>query len=126
MTYMKWSADLLDRIVQADDLKVSPLRADLATYGTPTWIWCVAVDGDLYVRAYSGKGSRWYGAALQSPEGRIVAAGQALDVTFTPVEGPINAKIDLAYARKYKSSRYLAPMVGAPARAATMRIDPRA
>ncbi|WP_353063901.1 DUF2255 family protein [Tunturiibacter psychrotolerans] len=34
------------------------------TYGTPTWIWSVFVDENLYVRAYNGTGSRWYNAAL--------------------------------------------------------------
>jgi hypothetical protein len=27
----------------------------MVTYGTPTWIWSVAVDGALYVRAYNGR-----------------------------------------------------------------------
>jgi hypothetical protein len=33
-----------------------------ATYGTPTWIWSVVVDGALYVRPYNGPDSRWYQA----------------------------------------------------------------
>ena len=34
----------------ADDLHISPFREDGVTYGTPTWIWSVAVDDALYVR----------------------------------------------------------------------------
>ena len=45
------------RIAQADDLHIAPLRDDGKTCGTPTWIWSVAVDGELYVRAYSGRNS---------------------------------------------------------------------
>ena len=42
-----WTEDELRRIVEADDLHIAPLRPDGRTYGTATWIWCVAVDGDL-------------------------------------------------------------------------------
>ena len=39
--------------------------------------------------------------------------------------GPINDRIDEAYREKYRDSPYLAPMIGAPARAATVMIAPR-
>ena len=55
----EWSKEELHKIATADDLHIAPFRGDGVTYGTPTWIWSVAVDGDLYVRAYNGKGSRW-------------------------------------------------------------------
>lgn len=41
-----------------DDLHTPPFRADGATYGAPTWIWSVVVDGRLFVRAWNGKGTR--------------------------------------------------------------------
>ena len=47
------------------------------------------------------------------------------DVVFESVGGPINDQIDDAYRAKYAGSPYLAPMVGARARAATVRITPR-
>jgi hypothetical protein len=47
----KFRKEELHNIDEADDLKISPFRADGTTYGTPTWIWEVVVDGDLYVRA---------------------------------------------------------------------------
>jgi hypothetical protein len=64
------------------------------TYGTLTWIWSVAVDDDLYVRAYNRSDSSWYKAAIQQKAGRIVAAGATKEVTFEAVEGPINDRID--------------------------------
>ena len=54
-----WSGEVLQKIAVADDLHISPLRDDGVTYGTPTWIWSVAVDDALYVRAYNGKQSSW-------------------------------------------------------------------
>ena len=70
-----WPKDELSRIAETDDLHVSPLREDGKTYGTPTWIWSVVVAGGLYVRAYNGRNSRWYQAAIRQKAGRITAAG---------------------------------------------------
>ncbi len=120
-----WAKDELRRIAEADDLHISPFRADGVTYGTPTWIWSVAVDDALYVRAYNGRDSRWYQAAVRQKAGRITAAGMTKEVTFEPVEGPINDRIDDAYRAKYRGSPYLSPMIAGAARAATVRVAPR-
>lgn len=119
-----WKRDELNRIAAADDLHISPFREDGRTYGTPTWIWSVVVDGDLYVRAYNGTNSRWHKSAMKQHGGRITVAGMTKNVAFEPVDGPINARIDDAYRAKYASSSYLAPMIGDRARAATVKITP--
>lgn len=120
-----WSKDELRRIAEADDLHIAPLREDGATHGTPTWIWSVAVDGALYVRAYNGKGSSWYRAAVRQRAGRIIAAGMTKEVSFETVDGPINDRIDDAYRAKYGGSPYLGPIIGHRARSATVRVLPR-
>jgi hypothetical protein len=120
-----WPKDDLRKIAEADDLHIAPFREDGATYGTPTWIWSVAVDDALYVRAYNGLNSRWYQAAVREKAGRIIAAAMTKEVTFEPVDGSINDRIDKAYRAKYRDSPYLRPMIGARARAATVRIMPR-
>jgi hypothetical protein len=120
-----WPKDELRKIAEADDLHISPLREDGGTYGTPTWIWSVAVAGSLYVRAYNGQNSRWYQAAVRQKAGRIRAAGMTKDVTFEPVDGPIHHRIDDAYRAKYRGSPYLSPMIGACARSATVKVMPR-
>jgi hypothetical protein len=86
-TGMKWSEGELRKIVEADDLHIAPFREDGVTYGTPTWIWSVAVDGSLYVRAYNGQNSRWYQAAAKQKAGRIIAAGMTKEVAFELVDG---------------------------------------
>jgi hypothetical protein len=120
-----WTKEELRKIAEADDLHVAPFREDGVTYGTPTWIWSVAVDDALYVRGYNGLNSRWYQAAVQQKAGRIIAAGITKEAVFEPVEGPINDRIDDAYRAKYKGSPYVKPMIGARARTATVRITPR-
>src|SRR5271166_7145540 len=120
-TMTTWSKDELRKIAEADDLHISPFREDGVTYGTPTWIWSVAVEDALYVRAYNGRSSRWYQAAARQKAWRITTAGMTKEVTFEPVDGKINDLVDEAYRAKYKGSPYLRPMIGARARSATVK-----
>jgi hypothetical protein len=115
----------LNKIDIANDLHISPFREDGLTYGTPTWIWNVVIDGHLYVRAYNGPDSKWYKAALKQKAGQIHASGMVKEVIFEPVEGEINNRIDHAYKEKYSDSPYLPPMIGSRARSATVKILPR-
>jgi hypothetical protein len=124
-----WPKDELRAIADADDLHIAPFREDGKTYGTPTWIWSVAVDDALYVRGYNGQNSRWYQAAVRQKAGRINAAGMTKEVVFERVEGVgedrIQDRIDDAYRAKYKASPYLKAMISARARSATVRVMPR-
>lgn len=121
----RWPADDLRKIGQSDNLHVAPFREDGVTYGTPAWIWSVAVEGELYVRAYGGKKARWYQAAMRQKAGRIMAAGMICDVRFESVDGPINDRVDDAYRAKYCGSPSLDAMLSGNARPATLRITPR-
>lgn len=122
-----WTADQLEALASSDDLHIAPYRPDGVTAGTPTWIWSVVVDGDLYVRAYNGTASRWHRAALQQHAGQIRAVGSPFDVAFEPVtDAAVNAMVDQAYSEKYRGSQYLPPMVGPRAGAATVRVTPSA
>ena len=120
-----WSKEDLGKIAEADDLHISPFRDDGSTYGTPTWIWSVAVDDALFARAYYGQSSRWYQAAVRQKAGRIIVAGMTKEVTFEPVEGKINDRIDDAYRAKYHDSPYLSAMIGVRARSATVKVMPQ-
>lgn len=120
-----WSKEELRKIAESDDLHISPFREDGVTYGTPTWIWSVVVDGNLYVRAYNGTNSSWYQAATKQKAGRVAAGGLTKEVAFEAVGGQIDASIDDAYRAKYQSSPYLKPMIGTRARSATVLIVPR-
>lgn len=122
---LPWNEDELRSIAGADGLHVSPLRADGVAYARPTWIWSVAVDDALYVRGYYGQETRWYKTAVRQRAGRIVADGLAKDVAFEPAEGSINDRVDDAYRAKYHASPYLAPMISARVRAATLKVMPR-
>src|SRR6516164_2990167 len=111
-----WNKDELRRLADTDDLHIAPFREDGVTYGTPTWIWSVVVDGTLFARAYHGTASSWYKAALRQKAGRITAGGLKRDVSFASADNTLAARIDEAYKAKYASSPYLAPMIGNKAR----------
>jgi hypothetical protein len=121
-----WSENEIKAIAVSDDLHVSPFRDDGVTCGTPTWVWSVVVDGDLYGRAYNGHASRWYQAAMRQRGGRISVAGMTRDVSFEPAVDQLNERIDAAYRAKYRTSTYLNSMTGTRSRAATVKILPRA
>lgn len=77
------------------------------------------------MRAYNGLDSRWYKAAMRQTGGRIIAAEMTKEVTFEPANGPTNDLVDDAYRAKYYGSPYLGAMIGARARAATVKVRPR-
>ena len=119
-----WRADELELIAQADDFYVAPYRDNHVSLGTPLWTWSVAVDGELYARAYNGVRAGWYRSAMRERAGQISAAGMKRLVAFEPVTGAINDKIDAAYRAKYQGSKYLDMMLSERASAATVKIRP--
>ncbi len=94
-----WIKEELHKIAKADDLHIAPFREDGKTYGTPTWIWSVAVGDALYVRGYNGQESRWYQAAVRQKRGRIIAAGMTKEVAFEPLNGPEDDRVNVRSMR---------------------------
>jgi hypothetical protein len=62
---------------------------------------------------------------MRQKAGRITSAGMTKEVTFEPVEGPVNDFIDDAYRAKYEGNPYLVPAIGARCRSATVKVMPR-
>ncbi len=123
-----WTSDELTKIGTADELEIAPLRRD-GTLRTPVTIWVVRLGDDLYVRSWRGRSGAWFRAAQVRHEGRIWAGGVEKDVTFVEETDPgINDQIDAVYRTKYRrhGARYDDPMVAPEARAATIKLVPRA
>ena len=105
-----WTPDELQSIASTDDVHISPFRADGITLGTPTWIWSVVVDGVMYVRAYNGTSSRWYGSAASQRAGPVTAGGTEKDVAFVPIaDQSLNDRIDDAYRTEVRHEPLPAP-----------------
>lgn len=122
-----WTKDELKRLSEMDDLHISPFREDGKTYGTPTWIWSVVVDNELFVRAYNGQDSSWYRAAVNQKVGRITVAGMTREVLFeqADTDAKLNKLIDDTYRKKYGDSPYLSSMISTRARSSTIKIIPK-
>ena len=110
-----WSDDELRRIAEVDDLHIAPYREDNVTYGTPTWIWSVVVNGALYARAYNGTASSWYKAALRQKAGRITVAGMKRAVTFEAAAAALAPDTELrSNDDKYEGGRITSSRCGPP------------
>lgn len=120
-----WTSDELNRIGNAEELEIAPLRPDGAPR-KPVTIWVVQAGDELYVRSYRGPGGAWFRAAWASRRGRVSAAGVERDVTFEEVaDSGINDRIDAAYRDKYgRYPQYLPPMLTAEVRSTTLRLVP--
>ncbi len=127
MAEKQWSKKQIEQFNIADDMRISPFYNDGETLGTPTWIWSVVTDGNLYVRAYNGQNSRWYQSAKVQQAGQIQLAKQKFDVKFEPISGnqALDEKISGAYKEKYKDSFYLPPMIVKEPVSATVKIVPK-
>ena len=121
-----WTSDELDKIAAAEELEIASLRRD-GTLRNPVTIWVARLGDELYVRSYKGRTSRWFRGTQDRREGHIRAGGVEKDVTFVEETDPgVNDQIDAAYRTKYRSygARFVNPMVGPEARAATIKLVP--
>jgi len=122
-----WTSDELKKIGNAEELRIASLRAD-GTLRKPVIIWVVRLGDDLYARSVNGRTSGWFRGVQTRHEGHIQAGGVEKDVTFVEEADPmINDQIDAAYRTKYRRyPQYVAPLLPPAARAATIKLVPRA
>jgi hypothetical protein len=120
-----WTSDELDKIGSAEELQLASARPD-GTLRKPVTIWVVRHGDDLYVRSAYGRTSAWFRGVQDRHEGHVRAGGVDKDVAFVEVDD-VNDEIDELYRTKYRrySATYVDPMVGAEARAATLKLVPR-
>jgi hypothetical protein len=122
-----WTSDELDKIANADELRLSTQRTD-GSLRNPVTIWVVRHGDDLYIRSYRGPGGWWFRRARECREGRIQGGGVDKNVTFADADHDLDDQIDTAYRVKYSrySSTYVDPMVAPQAQATTTKLVPRA
>jgi hypothetical protein len=121
-----WTADELDRIGGADELRLTSRRAD-GSLRPSVRIWVVRLGDELYVRSAYGPENGWYRRARESGEGRVKAAGVERDVAFEQPGPEIDADLHAAYHAKYDryGPRIVGTVVTDEAARTTLRLDPR-
>ena len=99
-----WTADELDRIGRADELRIASRRPDgsLRPYVT---IWTVRSGDDIYVRSAHGWDNPWFQRALHSDAGRIQAGGVERDVAFEPTGPDLTTALHAAYHAEVRPVR---------------------
>ncbi len=73
-------------------------------YGIPhsTTIWCVELEGELYVGSYGDAKKRWEKNIARDPRARLRVEGRIYAVNLMPVTNRALAEaLDAAYAQKY-------------------------
>ena len=120
-----WSNHELERIGNAQELRLASARAD-GSQRPYTTMWVVRVGDEIFVRSAGGPERAWYRHAKTSGAGRICAGGVERDVTFAEATADAQTAIDTAYHNKY--DRYgpniVGHVVGPAARAVTVRLRP--
>lgn len=122
-----WTSDELDKIGNAEELRLASIRSD-GTLLRPVTIWVVRSGDDLYVRPVNGRQGAWYRGTQVRHEGRVWAGGLEREVTFVAVTNPdFNAAVDAAYRIKYGhySRSVLGSVLTKRAREATLKLVPR-
>lgn len=124
MASAAWSADELDRIGRAEELRIASRRTDgsLSPY---VIVWAVVADGSVYARSAHGAGNGWYRRALTRGTGRVRAGGIERDVVFTHAADGPQAAIDAAYRAKFARYPSIVPgIIGPAVHDVTIRITP--
>jgi len=123
-----WSADELERIGSAEELRIATKRAD-GTLCQEVPVWVVRAGEQVYVRTWYRRDNGWFGHAVRSRRARIRVPGLEADIAVEDVgghEAQLRASVDAAYRAKY--GRYgettVARMVADDAAATTLRLVP--
>jgi hypothetical protein len=126
VTSSMWTSDELDRIGEADELRLASTRRD-GTLRKPVTVWVVRIGDDLFVRSAYGRNSSWFRRTLERHDGHIQAGGVDKDVEFVEAGDDVKDEIDAAYRTKYQRypAEYVDPMVSPDVQAATIRLVPR-
>ncbi len=120
-----WTADELDRVGRAEELRLASYRLD-GTLRPAVTIWVVRVGDDLVVRSAYGPGNGWFRRAQASGRGRVEAGGVTRDVRFVAADPAGHDAVDAAYHAKYDrfGPRIVGSVVGPQVVDVTLRLVP--
>src|SRR3954454_19049168 len=121
-----WTNDELERIGEAEELEIAPVRGS-GDLRRATPIWVVRAGDELYVRAAYGANRGWHGVARRSRRAGIAAGGVERDVTVEDADPAVLDAVDAAYRDKYgrRYAQIVDSITDAEHRASTLRLLPQ-
>jgi hypothetical protein len=118
LTFPKGTLELLDRSQEVDIETRSPKGR---THAVP--IWVVVDGGEVFVRTYRGKTSRWYRELLAGP-GALIVEGRRVRVRAVAATDGVSVKrASDGYRRKYARSGSLGSMLRRSVLPTTLRLE---
>lgn len=119
MTFPKATLELLDRTKEVDIETRSPKGTK---HSVP--IWVVVDGGDVFIRTYRGKTSRWYRELLASG-GALGVGPKKIKVRAIPAADAESVRrASEGYRKKYGKSRSLDAMLLRSVLPTTVRLEP--
>ena len=120
-----WTNDELQRIADAEELEIAPVRRN-GDLRRATPIWVVRAGDELYIRAAYGANKGWHGVARSSHRARIAAGGIERDVIVEDADRVVLDAVDVAYRDKYGRgyAQIVDSITDAEHRATTLRLLP--
>jgi len=120
---MSFATDDLDVLERAEEIEIETQAPDKEARRTP--IWVVVDDGEVFVRTWRGKGSRWFRDIEANPAVAIHAGGKRLMATAIPATDPDSIeRTSSGFQRKYAGDPAVKAMIGPNVLDTTLRLEP--
>jgi hypothetical protein len=116
-------SDTLGKLEKVDEVRIVTATPDARKHAAT--IWVVVVDGNVFIRSFTGPKGRWYKNILANPKADLEVDGERLHVKTEPVtDPPLIEKVSSAYLERYRGSPYAKDMVRPEVLPTTLRLTP--
>lgn len=119
----RFAPELLERLGQAEEVRIETRRREGAARRTV--IWVVVDDGEVFVRSVRGDRGRWCRELLADPVGALHVDGERIPVRAVAADDPASIeRVSRALERKYAGDQALALMLRPHTLPTTLRLEP--
>jgi hypothetical protein len=112
---------LLEKLKDVEEIRV----ATGSKLDHKATIWIVVVNGEPFVRSFTGPKGKWYRNVQKHPEVELEFDGDRVRMRAIPVSDQHTIEaVSKAYLEKYRSSPYAKEMVRDEVLPTTLRLEP--
>jgi len=116
----------LEMLEDVEEIRIATAAPGAKTKKHHATIWVVDVDGQVFVRSFTGPKGKWYHNVLANPEADLEVDGKTIHVKAIPVSDQESIEaVSRAYLEKYRSSPYAKDMMRPEVLPTTLRLEPR-